>query len=197
MSHADQAAFEALTKLKYEIRGRHAQGSWAQEYTIRPEAARAMLAAVSAGQVPTIYHISQIPGVREYATRYDQDQQVIAALRADVERLKKGTAEAADTVLSGMRAVLHLRAEVEREKARADEMKADGERAVLEERNQTAKATAQRDLMAGLLIETVAVIQAIRSENPGQRWSYTLERRMLAALDSVTHAQMFVRQGER
>lgn len=44
-----------------------------------------------------------------------------------------------------------LRADVEREKTRADKMKADGERAVMEERNQTAKATAERDRLAGML----------------------------------------------
>ena len=44
--------------------------------------------------------------------------------------------------------------EVEEESKRADKMKADGERAVMEERNRTDKGTAERDRLAGLLIES-------------------------------------------
>lgn len=113
----DQAAVEALCKIRYEIRGKHAQGSWAQEYAVRPEAARAILDAIRCGEVPTIYHISQIPGVREFAA----------------SRAKE-------------------KARADKAEKRADEMKADGERAVLDERNKTAMAAAERDRLAGLLL---------------------------------------------
>ena len=49
--------------------------------------------------------------------------------------------------------------EIDAEAKRADKMKADGERAVLEERERTAKATAERDRLAGLLREVLLIIR--------------------------------------
>jgi hypothetical protein len=52
------------------------------------------------------------------------------------------------------------------------------------------KLKAERNDMARRMIEAVEVIKAIRAENQGQRWSHTLELRMLGVFDSVTHAQL-------
>jgi len=69
-------------------------------------------------------------------------------LRAEVERLKEDKEhQNTDIYCKG-------RKDAESEaQARADAMKADGERAVMEERDRTAKATAERDRLAGLLKE--------------------------------------------
>lgn len=120
MSDTYRDSIEALLKIRHQNPLAGMPGHYAVQYR---EGARAIIDAIRMGEVPTIYHLSQIPGVREYEARHDQDRQVIAGLRAEVER----------------------------EKARADEMKGDGERAVMEERNRTAKAAAERDRLAGLL----------------------------------------------
>lgn len=84
-----------------------------------------------------------------------------------------------------------MTAAVVAEKARADEAEREQDAA----RSAWSRALGERDRLAGLLIDAVAVIKATRDENPGQRWSHTLEVRMLAAFDSVTHAQLWARKG--
>lgn len=63
--------------------------------------ASAILTAIREGKVPTLYHISQIPGCREFESRYDKDQKEIAALRARCEAAERDAskhAHDADTV---------------------------------------------------------------------------------------------------
>lgn len=85
----------------------------------------------------------------------------------------------------GDEALAKLRAEVEREKSHADKMKADGERAVMEERNQTAKTTAERDRLAGLLSESRRRLQGFYRNPPAMPIARDLLNRIDAALKEI------------
>lgn len=94
----DQAAVEALCKIKYEIRGKHAQGSWAQEYTIRPEAASAILGAIRKGEVPGVYDLAALRDARNAADYNRRCWEGVSADR-DAEKARADKAEAANKLL--------------------------------------------------------------------------------------------------
>ena len=52
------------------------------------KAAQALIDAIKADKIPEIYHISQIPAVREYHARHKEDREQIAIMGAALERGK-------------------------------------------------------------------------------------------------------------
>ena len=77
MSNHDAAAVEALVS------------AMARDDMNQRCMAVEILAAIRDGKVPTIYHISHIPGIREFESRYDKDQKELADLLTRCEAAEK------------------------------------------------------------------------------------------------------------
>jgi hypothetical protein len=73
-TNQDAAAVEAME-----------QAVMAEETATIPGMCKSILAAIRECRVPTLYHISQIPGCREFESRHEKDQKEIATLRARCE----------------------------------------------------------------------------------------------------------------